>query len=54
MLFCKPNNCGLHQRYWKSIEERTTTVNWLEIQGNDGRYHGKIVYRYPSLHGIVD
>ena len=33
--------------YWKSIEERTgEQLSIVEIRkGNDGRYHGKIVYR---------
>ena len=41
--------------YWKSIEERTgEQLSIVEIRkGNDGRYHGKIVYRYPNSHGIA-
>ena len=41
--------------YWKSIEERTgEQLSIVEIRkGNDGRYHGKIVYRYPNAHGIA-
>ena len=41
--------------YWKSIEERTgEQLSIVEIRkGNDGRYHGKIVYRYPNSHGIT-
>ncbi|ERS02897.1 signal peptidase [Acinetobacter sp. COS3] len=36
--------------YWKSIEERTgEQLSIVEIRkGNDGRFHGKIVYRYPT------
>ena len=41
--------------YWKSIEERTgEQLSIVEIRkGNYGRYHGKIVYRYPNSHGIA-
>ena len=41
--------------YWKSIEERTgEQLSIVEIRkGNDGRYHGKIVYRYPNSHSIT-
>lgn len=41
--------------YWKSIEERTgEQLSIVEIRkGNDDRYHGKIVYRYPNSHGIA-
>lgn len=41
--------------YWKTIEERTgEQLSIVEIRkGNDGRYHGKIVYRYPNSHGIA-
>ncbi|MCH7393152.1 DUF2147 domain-containing protein [Acinetobacter dispersus] len=41
--------------YWKSIEERTgEQLSIVEIRkGNDGRYHGKIVYRYSNSHGIA-
>lgn len=41
--------------YWKSIEERTgEQLSIVEIRkGSDGRYHGKIVYRYPNAHGIA-
>lgn len=41
--------------YWKSIEERTgEQLSIVEIRkGNDGRYHGKIVYRYPNSQGIA-
>ena len=41
--------------YWKSIDNRTgEQLSIVEIRkGNDGRYHGKIVYRYPNSHGIA-
>ena len=41
--------------YWKSIDDRTgEQLSIVEIRkGNDGRYHGKIVYRYPNSHGIA-
>ena len=41
--------------YWKSIEERTgEQLSIVEIRkGSDGRFHGKIVYRYPNSHGIA-
>lgn len=41
--------------YWKSTEERTgEQLSIVEIRkGNDSRYHGKIVYRYPNSHGIA-
>ena len=41
--------------YWKSIDDRTgEQLSIVEIRkGNDGRYHGKIVYRYPNSHGIT-
>ena len=43
------------ERYWKSIDDRTgEQLSIVEIRkGNDGRYHGKIVYRYPNSHGIA-
>lgn len=41
--------------YWKSIEERTgEQLSIVEIRkGDDGRFNGKIVYRYPNAHGIA-
>lgn len=40
--------------YWKSIEERTgEQLSIVEIRkGSNGRFHGKIIYRYPNSHGI--
>jgi hypothetical protein len=40
--------------YWKSIEERTgEQLSIVEIRkGSDGRFHGKIVYRYPNARGF--
>ena len=40
--------------YWKSIEERTgQQLSIIEIRkGDNGRFNGKIVYRYPNAHGI--
>jgi uncharacterized protein (DUF2147 family) len=39
--------------YWKSIEERTgQQLSIVEIRkGDDGKFHGKIVYRYPNASG---
>lgn len=41
--------------YWKSIEERTgEQLSIVEIRkGTDGRFHGKIVYRYPNARGFA-
>lgn len=39
--------------YWKSIEERTgQQLSIVEIRkGDDGKFHGKIIYRYPNASG---
>ena len=41
--------------YWKSIDDRTgEQLSIIEIKkGADGRYHGKITYRYPVPGGAV-
>ena len=41
--------------YWKSIDDRTgEQQSIVEIRkGADGRYHGKIVYRYPVPGGVA-
>ncbi|MCY6411440.1 DUF2147 domain-containing protein [Acinetobacter sp. VNH17] len=41
--------------YWKSVDDRTgEQLSIVEIRkGNDGLYHGKIVYRYPNPHGVA-
>ena len=41
--------------YWKSIDDRTgEQLSIVEIRkGADGRYHGKIAYRYPVPGGAA-
>ena len=41
--------------YWKSIDDRTgEQLSIVEIRkGADGRYHGKILYRYPVPGGAA-
>ena len=41
--------------YWKSIDDRTgEQLSIVEIwKGADGRYHGKIAYRYPVPGGAA-
>ena len=41
--------------YWKSIDDRTgEKLSIVEIRkGADGRYYGKIVYRYPVPGGVA-
>ena len=41
--------------YWKSIDDRTgEKLSIVEIwKGADGRYHGKIAYRYPVPGGAA-
>ena len=41
--------------YWKSIDDRTgEQLSIVEIRkGADGRYHGKIAYRYPVPGGVA-
>ena len=41
--------------YWKSIDDRTGgQLSIVEIRkGADGRYHGKIAYRYPVPGGVA-